>query len=1205
MTPTPEVQERLRQYLLGQLTDDAREELEKELMASAELFAELLVVEDEIVDDYLGGRLKETDRASFEKDFLATPERQEKLRFGHAFERHLSSQAASIPIPKTSSSPVWAWTRSLFSSPLRIAVAAIIVVAPAIGVWQILFYNSEVDKGLLALNSAYREQRPVESRLSSLAYAPFSQTRGAPERVDALARNRAEAILSGAANDRANAAAHHGLGEVYLAKKQFDDAIKEFEEALKGDARNAQIYSDLGAAWFEKGKIDSENGKADPSSSLKSKEADDLGRSLENLNKALDLDPNLLPALFNRALCRQILTLFPQAEADWRKYLELDSTSPWADEARVNLARLQERKTSQLKTKQEVLEDFLNAQRASNDEKAWEVLSQTRDDLTGWAVARQLFEKFLTAASSGNKDDTDASDKALTYVADLERERSDEYYSVELLRRYRQSNAGQRQQVISAHASMETGYEYYRRSQLAEAADSFQRAQQSFSAAGDREESSLAQYWEGYCLAEAGDTKKALAIFEPLAEHFTAQHYRCLLMRTLNSIANAKFALNEYSEAIEYCHRSLDLSVDFDRIGTFNAVDTLIEFYRSLNNRQQSLGFLVRGLPLVDCCRFNPIKLWRHYAIVASALESADLYDAALEFQQAALQQALVIGDPFIISVSYANLGSIYGKTGEFDKGVNYAQLGYESGATMADKREAKGLMAYARLQLGDLFREEGKPDQAIVSYQEAVTLYRDVEFPVLVYRAHKGLLEGYIAGSDPQTVAAQIKITLALTEQYRSTILEGDNRNGFFAAEQTVYDLATDFAYSTQTDQEQAFDYAEMSRARSLLDAINAQPKVVNNREGPELKFDAVSHSLSVTEIQKELPAGTQLVEYVVLSNKVLIGVISYGRPLVMEKSSIEQTKLEAKVREYLDYISRPPQAGNQAELLSKELYTILIKPIEPLLEREKQIVIVPDKALNLLSFASLLSPASNHFLIEDYCLSYAPSATVFLWATRKAAEKNSSKDEALLSVGNPRFDPEKFPLLENLPSATREATEIARIYHPAVNLIEDAAVKERIQKELLNADVVHFAAHVINQEASGLRAQLVLTKSQGPTVDRSENLEAHEIYGLALPKAKLVVLSACRSGMDRAYAGEGAISLARPFLVSGVPIVVASLWPVDSEASAQLMIDFHKQRVNGHISSARALREAQLAMLRGSAEFQSPYYWAPFFLTGGYADF
>ncbi len=100
-------------------------------------------------------------------------------------------------------------------------------------------------------------------------------------------------------------------------------------------------------------------------------------------------------------------------------------------------------------------------------------------------------------------------------------------------------------------------------------------------------------------------------------------------------------------------------------------------------------------------------------------------------------------------------------------------------------------------------------------------------------------------------------------------------------------------------------------------------------------------------------------------------------------------------------------------------------------------------------------------------------------------------------------------------------------------------------------------------------------------------------------------MVLSACQSGAGRYFDGEGTIGISRPFIAKGVPLVVASLWPVDSDATAQLMINFHKSRKSG-LSTADALAFAQQAMLRGSdSRYRHPYFWAPFVTVGGYARF
>jgi CHAT domain-containing protein len=105
-------------------------------------------------------------------------------------------------------------------------------------------------------------------------------------------------------------------------------------------------------------------------------------------------------------------------------------------------------------------------------------------------------------------------------------------------------------------------------------------------------------------------------------------------------------------------------------------------------------------------------------------------------------------------------------------------------------------------------------------------------------------------------------------------------------------------------------------------------------------------------------------------------------------------------------------------------------------------------------------------------------------------------------------------------------------------------------------------------------------------------------------LPKAKLVVLSACETGFERYDKSEGAIGIARTFLALGAPLVVASEWKVDSEPTKDLMIAFHRNRREKKLTTAESLRQAQLETL-SRAETRSPFYWAAFSLFGGYANY
>jgi CHAT domain-containing protein len=155
----------------------------------------------------------------------------------------------------------------------------------------------------------------------------------------------------------------------------------------------------------------------------------------------------------------------------------------------------------------------------------------------------------------------------------------------------------------------------------------------------------------------------------------------------------------------------------------------------------------------------------------------------------------------------------------------------------------------------------------------------------------------------------------------------------------------------------------------------------------------------------------------------------------------------------------------------------------------------------------------------------------------------------------------------------------------------------------------VVHLALHSILDERFPLRSKFLLAKAPleaGLAGAREGALFAYQLYGMNLPRTRLAVLSACQTGGGRYFAGEGVINMARPFIAAGVPLVVASLWPVDSGPTAELMIDLHKLRKVDGLSTAEALRRAQINMLRGPEErFHRPYYWAPFVLIGGHAEY
>ncbi len=188
----------------------------------------------------------------------------------------------------------------------------------------------------------------------------------------------------------------------------------------------------------------------------------------------------------------------------------------------------------------------------------------------------------------------------------------------------------------------------------------------------------------------------------------------------------------------------------------------------------------------------------------------------------------------------------------------------------------------------------------------------------------------------------------------------------------------------------------------------------------------------------------------------------------------------------------------------------------------------------------------------------------------------------------------------MQPLPSAKEEAEEIAKEYENSLVLTEKDATKEKVKANLKQADVVHFAVHYVIEEGTPLLSSFVLAGDK----KEESNLANYEIIGEKLSNTRLIVLSACDTEIEKYYKGEGVIGASRTFLATNVPLVVASQWSVDSEATKELMVRFHQLRKTEKISTAEALRQSQLEMLK-TETFKQPYYWAAFMTLGGYAQF
>ena len=160
--------EQLRRCLLGQMVEADLSQVEERLMSESDLYEELLICEDELIDQYVRGAMSEADSASFQSYFLQSPEHRQKLRFAQALSKYVDraggestgefkTEAAPAAPPMADSAhahPVspsarprrfWSWPTQ--TPALNYALAAVVVIAIGVIAWVALRSSHPIGPG--------------------------------------------------------------------------------------------------------------------------------------------------------------------------------------------------------------------------------------------------------------------------------------------------------------------------------------------------------------------------------------------------------------------------------------------------------------------------------------------------------------------------------------------------------------------------------------------------------------------------------------------------------------------------------------------------------------------------------------------------------------------------------------------------------------------------------------------------------------------------------------------------------------------------------------------------------------------------------------------------------------------------------------------------------------------------------------------------
>lgn len=296
-------------------------------------------------------------------------------------------------------------------------------------------------------------------------------------------------------------------------------------------------------------------------------------------------------------------------------------------------------------------------------------------------------------------------------------------------------------------------------------------------------------------------------------------------------------------------------------------------------------------------------------------------------------------------------------------------------------------------------------------------------------------------------------------------------------------------------------------------------------------------------------------------------------------------------------------PDAASYAQNAHR-LYQKLVQPLEPLPE---QLTVIPDGPLYYLPFEVLLSdlpeqPEAFHshpYLLHRYQMAYSFSITL-----TQAMARQPAKGEGMLVVA-PSFGPAQEtpydnyrrdnlgPLLYN----GQEAQAIRGIMGADLLAGEEASL-EAFRERAAGYSIFHFATHAKADDYDSDYSYLAFAGAdQGKPNSR---FHLRDLYALSLP-AKMVVLSACETGLGEFQRGEGVLSLARGFAYVGAKSIVTSLWATNDQATARLMEAYYQHLKEGKTIDA-ALRQAKLDYLAAATDpvEAHPFKWGAFIAIG-----
>jgi CHAT domain-containing protein/Flp pilus assembly protein TadD len=1047
----------------------------------------------------------------------------------------LGSNVRQTPIEKGGISR---WWRRV---PPRWVLAGVFLALLFVGSWWgISVFKPPTAEGLLA--KAYTEHRTLEMRISGAEYAPLRLERGKVGsnldrsrsllKAESLIREKLEREPNDTRWLQAKARAD-------LLDGNYDAAIESLQRVNQADPRSAQPLIDLGTAYFQRAEA---TGRSS-----------DYATAIESLSKAIAKSPDDPVALFNRAIAFERAYLYVQSSNDWKHYLRVDPNSDWSSEAETRLTAVEEnlrKKGTQNATPLGTPTEFVEAAESGQgmtagfDNRAERYLELA---ITNWLPMRESNSAKIERSKASTTG-------ALTLLAqDLRTRHQDEWLTDFLAESHVKATSvglrfltkAIRSNLIGDHNS---GLHF---------AD---HAAKAFSKEGNEAgqfRAELEAVYSDHLAARANFCRdKANSLLAKLG----VRQYVWIETQTLLEASACAAEMSQVDQATATVQTALKLAKTH-QYGNLTLRATV--FAAGLaHDPERSFRYLHKGLGEYWSGDNEPMRGYSLYAVMDTTADQLGLwfYDSAV------IREGLNIlaDDPDIglRGIEQYRLARAELMTGD----VKQAERDFLYAHQLLERSSSRNVVADISIDLAETYTQLGR-------YPEALELLGAIQpqlsHDILTGRFYAARAAALLGTGRNAEAEGSLAMAIRISERGLASIKNERERFDWIQAFKPAYRSLVQLRFSESADS--SFRWWESFKGASLR---TIAPRRFRPFHDPELP-----------KITAWPSKRASIVSYAVFPEGVAIWLFD-GANVHSHWLRVRAYDLDLLSRRFSEACASPDSEMRGLEQQGRELYNMLVKPLEPWLDGSSLLIIETDEILEMIPFEALVD---NHgkFLSDAYEMSYSPGVFYL------AAFRNTSRVDrysAALVVGDP-LSSESGGFVP-LSDALDESHDVASLFHTSRLLLRQDANLPAILRELPHSAVFHFAGHAVANEG---KSGLILSDSGGTSDDTFTVLQLDR---QSLRHIHLVVLSACATVRGPSGALSDRDSLARTLLGAGVPQVVASRWVVDSSATREWMRVFYANLLAGH-GASEAARESMIA-IRGSVQWRHPFYWAAFSAFG-----